>query len=691
MAAVKTLLATDSAAPSGVGRVMLTLATALTREWRPGLLFGDHMEGHDLVRQAADLGLQAGTVPENDWRTAVAGASLVHVHAGIGWEGHGICAAARRAGATVIRTEHLPWLITDPGQVADYAQMLGNVDAITTVGEAAGKSWHAAIGGMRGIDLPVITIPNGITPPAGAPNVSQGQIILCVARFTPQKNHSVLIDGMHRLRHSHPAARLQLVGSGPEEQAICDQLRQLGLTSVELLGQRDDVPTLIAGAAIVVLPSAFEGLPLFVLEAMAAHRAVVASRIGGNIDALGPDHPWLVSPGDPIALAAALATALDQPERREEVAAQQADRFRHLFTARHMADRTAGLYAQTRDRRKRTGPAMTRLAFIGAGGIAQRHFGVLAQMPDVCIVAVADPDLARAEEAAQRLDARAFEDHATMLAEVDVDAVYICVPPFAHGDAERACIARGLPFFVEKPLSLDLALAEAIAAEVAAASLITAVGYHWRYLDTVDEARAQLAGNPAHLMTGFWLDQTPPPEWWWREDASGGQIVEQATHVIDMARCLAGEVTEVSAMTARRDRPDFAGLTVPTATAATLRFASGAVATLASTCLLRWNHGVALHVFADALAMEITDHDLMIDVGHGRPARRAEGDPVWREDRAFIDAVQGGENRIRCPYAQALETHRVALAVQQSALTGAPVQMEVLRANPQPFFRRVVA
>lgn len=690
-AAIKILLATDSAAPSGVGRVMLTLATALPTEWRPGLLFGDHMEGHDLVWQARDMGLQAETVPEDGWRRAVAGASLVHVHAGIGWEGHGICAAARRAGATVIRTEHLPWLITDPQQCADYAAMLADVDAITTVGQAAAKSWQSVIGAMRGTNLPLIAIPNGITPPAGAPNVSQGQTILCVARFTPQKNHSVLIDAMHRLRHSHPAARLQLVGSGPEEQAICDQLRQLGLTSVELLGQRDDVPTLIADAAIIVLPSAFEGLPLVVLEAMVAHRAVVASRIGGISDALGPDHPWLVSPGDPIALAAALVTALDQPERREEVAAEQADRFHNLFTARHMADRTAGLYAETLDRRKKTGPPMTRLAFIGAGGIAQRHFGVLAQMSDVRIVAVTDPDLVRAEEAAQRLDARAFADHATMLAEVDADAVYICVPPFAHGDAERACIARGLPFFVEKPLSLDLALAEEIAAEVAAASLITAVGYHWRYLDTVDEARAQLADNASHLMTGFWLDQTPPPAWWWREDASGGQIVEQATHVIDMARCLAGEVTEVFAMTARRDRPDFAGLTVPTATAATLRFASGAVATLASTCLLRWNHRVALHVFADALAMEITDHDLMIDLGHGRPVRQAEGDPVWREDRAFIDAVQGGENRIRCPYAQALETHRVALAVQQSAITGMPVKMEVLRANPQPFFRRVVA
>ena len=244
---------------------------------------------------------------------------------------------------------------------------------------------------------------------------------------------------------------------------------------------------------------------------------------------------------------------------------------------------------------------------------------------------------------------------------------------------------------MEKPITLDLDLAEEIAAEVAAAGLITAVGYHWRYLDTMDEARAHLARNPAHLMQGFWIDQTPPPEWWWREDRSGGQVVEQATHIIDAARFLAGDVTDVFGLAAHRERGDFPGLDVPTATAATLRFASGAVANLASTCLLRWNHRVGLHVFSDAMALEITDHDLMVDVGQGRPVRHAEGDPVWREDRDFVEAVMGRQNRIRCDYAEALETHRVALAITRSAQSGALVKMEGLRADPQPIFRSSVA
>ena len=81
----------------------------------------------------------------------------------------------------------------------------------------------------------------------------------------------------------------------------------------------------------------------------------------------------------------------------------------------------------------------------------------------------------------------------------------------------------------------------------------------------------------------------------------------------------------------------------------------------------------------------------MVDVGQGRPVRHAQGDPVWREDRDFIEAVQGRENRIRCPYAEALLTHRVALAVSQSARDGALVKMEGLRADPQPIFRQASA
>lgn len=95
-------------------------------------------------------------------------------------------------------------------------------------------------------------------------------------------------------------------------------------------------------------------------------------------------------------------------------------------------------------------------------------------------------------------------------------------------------IEQKLPFFIEKPLATDLATAEGIAAGVATTGLVTAVGYHWRYLDTTERAQ-ELLSNPARLALGYWLDFTPPPAWWARREQSGGQMVEQTTHIFDLA------------------------------------------------------------------------------------------------------------------------------------------------------------
>lgn len=324
----------------------------------------------------------------------------------------------------------------------------------------------------------------------------------------------------------------------------------------------------------------------------------------------------------------------------------------------------------------------TRIGFIGVGGIAQRHLGVLEQFEDVELVGFADPDFGRAVAAAARFGARAYGSHHALLDEPELDAIYICIPPFAHGEAERAVIARGLPLFVEKPLSLDLSVAEEVAKAVNEAGLVTGVGYHWRYLDTVEEARRRLAERPAQLISGYWLDQTPPPQWWWRMDQSGGQMVEQTTHIIDLARYLVGEVTQVFGLAGHLGREAFPGLDVPTVSTASLRFASGAIGNLASTCLLNWGHRVGLHVFCEGMALELTDHDIMVDVGAGRPLLGAQDDPVWREDRDFLDAVRGGTNRIRCPYGEALQTHRVALAISQSAREGTVLDLGTARAQP---------
>jgi predicted dehydrogenase len=204
---------------------------------------------------------------------------------------------------------------------------------------------------------------------------------------------------------------------------------------------------------------------------------------------------------------------------------------------------------------------------------------------------------------------------------------------------------------------------------------VTATGYHWRYLDITERAQTLLAENPAHLVLGYWLDFTPPPEWWAIHARSGGQMVEQTTHVFDLARVLVGEVTHVHAAGARIERPQFPQADVDVVSIATLHFASGALGTIASTCLLNWPHRVGLHLFCEGMAIEMSEFELMVDVGRGRPIQKAEGDPFVREDRDFIDAVRGKMNRIRAPYAEAIKTHRLATAAARSAREGRIIEL----------------
>ncbi len=316
------------------------------------------------------------------------------------------------------------------------------------------------------------------------------------------------------------------------------------------------------------------------------------------------------------------------------------------------------------------------VGFVGSGGIAQRHLGVLEQFDGVRVAAFADPDAARAGQLAARVGAASYTDHRAMLDREPIDALFICVPPFAHGEPEHDAVELNIPFLVEKPLSRDLKTAERTGIAIEQRGLVTAAGYHWRYMDTVEEAQHRLADNPARLALGYWLADTPPPAWWHRRNASGGQTVEQTTHIIDLARLLVGEVERVYATGSRTHREDFPNLDVDDASAATLEFATGAVGNIASTCLLNWGHRVGLHLFSPGMAIELHEHEMMIDVGQGRPTRGTERDPVVQQDRDFLNAAAGGDDRIRVSYTEALRTHRVALGMVRSAANGEPVQIQ---------------
>ncbi|MEV4393672.1 Gfo/Idh/MocA family oxidoreductase [Nonomuraea sp. NPDC049607] len=312
---------------------------------------------------------------------------------------------------------------------------------------------------------------------------------------------------------------------------------------------------------------------------------------------------------------------------------------------------------------------ITRVGIIGAGNVAARHADVLAGFPDVTIAGVADTDLHKAEALASAYGSPAYGDHAGLLEAGGLDAVYVCVPPFAHGKPEFDALSCNLPIFVEKPLSMDLKTAENIAAEIERRGLPSAVGHHWRYLDVVDRARELLDGRPVRLALGHWLDKVPPVGWWLNAGLSGGQILEQAVHVLDLARLLVGEVSMVHAVPAgNRVEGE-----IDRATSAVMSFTDGATGLLATSCLLPRKHRVGLEVCADGIALEVSETRLLVD---GEESIEDAGHAKTLVDRAFIDAVRGKDADVRAPYAEALRTHRLALALTRSAAERRPVMLD---------------
>lgn len=332
-----------------------------------------------------------------------------------------------------------------------------------------------------------------------------------------------------------------------------------------------------------------------------------------------------------------------------------------------------------------------RIGIIGAGAVATRHAQTLTDFGDASVVGVADPVAERAGRLAALVGATPYQTHEQLLDGGRLDAVYICVPPFAHGAPERAVIGAGLPFFVEKPLAADLATAERVAGLLEGGALVTATGYHWRALDTLQRSQELLAGRPAWLALGSWLDKVPPPAWWSRRELSGGQTVEQATHILDVLRCLVGEVTQVHALGHRAPRavPEGTGSVGPApgeggavgedvdeVGAATLRFASGAVGSLVSSCLLGWHDRMGVELVAEGMRLELTERELLVRTSKGRLRYPAQGDARARTDRDFLDAVLGRRAAVRAPYREALRTHRLACAIASSAEEGRPVGLE---------------
>ncbi len=332
-----------------------------------------------------------------------------------------------------------------------------------------------------------------------------------------------------------------------------------------------------------------------------------------------------------------------------------------------------------------------RVGVTGAGTISRGHFKALVDCPEADVVAVCDTAVERAATAAQALGpgCAVFSDYHEMLNAVDLDCVFLLIPPYTRTDHEIAAIERGLSLFIEKPVALDLPRAARIQRAIEESGAITATGHQLRHHEGTDRVRDFLQDRDIGMAWGSYLGpyvSSPPQKaaWFNQRSRSGGQVVAQLCHSMDTARYLLGEPRRLWARHALRLLGGIDNFDIPDVSAGTVEFESGVIAQFFCSFAPPVTHRVGFFavVARDALA-EITFEGSIITLKDELRTFEAAAPAQTHQDRAFIKAIETGDRSlVRSPYEDAVKTLDFTLAFEHAADTGEVVEFERGRSQP---------
>jgi glycosyltransferase involved in cell wall biosynthesis len=212
--------------------------------------------------------------------------------------------------------------------------------------------------GARDTALAVVPAPAAAVPSASAITAARADVgaagrpvVLAAGRLTGQKGFGTLLDAAACWQDRAPLPQLAIAGNGPLSAHLARHAAAAGL-AVRFLGQRGDVPALLAVADVLAVPSRWEGQPLIVQEALQAGRPIVACRVGGIPDLTGDDAALLVPPGEPAQLAAAVLRVLDDRDLAGRLGTAALARAAALPSAADAVQAGLTVYSQLAVRRK---------------------------------------------------------------------------------------------------------------------------------------------------------------------------------------------------------------------------------------------------------------------------------------------------------------------------------------------------
>ena len=322
------------------------------------------------------------------------------------------------------------------------------------------------------------------------------------------------------------------------------------------------------------------------------------------------------------------------------------------------------------------------IGMIGCGGIARMHAKRLSTLEEAKMTAYADIDVEKAKDFSETYGGKAYSDWHEMLDKEKLDIVYICLPPFAHTDEVMVAAEKGIHIFIEKPIALTMSLAREMIAAVEKNGVKSQVGYCQRFSYAVDEAKRLIesgeAGEPGLAIGWYWCHFLGGT--WWRDKSkSGGQVVEQSTHLYDALRYLCGDVEEVYGQMNRKFWTDVPGLTVEDVSSSTFRFKSGAIGSIAVTTWgaasqwwFRWLMATENYTFQSENVHTLTLYSTKTP---GKQTTTTEERDVYLlETKDLIKAVLEDE-KTRVPIQEGAKSLEFTLAVRKSMETRKPVKL----------------
>ncbi len=231
-----------------------------------------------------------------------------------------------------------------------------------------------------------------------------------------------------------------------------------------------------------------------------------------------------------------------------------------------------------------------RTAILGCGGFAHRHAANLANQADkFALIAFCDRHPERAQAFADRYTAGGgaiFTDHHDLFDRADLDLCVICLPPYGHSDEVELAAARGVHLLIEKPIALTAEHAWRMVAVAEAAGIKTQVGFMFRFgaaVERLKELIASGAAGPVGLMAARYFCNALHAPWWRDRSKSGGQLVEQVIHMLDLMRYVMGEPVSVYSLQSNvfhRHMPDY---TIEDVSGTVIGFAGGGVGVVYAT------------------------------------------------------------------------------------------------------------